>query len=87
MVEKSCVICGGEESAGEVLVEAPCRTHWVCTDDVASFFERATQNESLFPPKCCGQIFLLQDYEDHVPFEVSWPYQVKEHGEYATLAK
>jgi hypothetical protein len=87
MAEKSCVICGGEEGEGEILIQAPCRTHWVCEDDVASFFERATQNESLHPPKCCGQIFLLQEYEDYVPFEISWPYQVKEHGEYATLAK
>lgn len=52
MAEESCVICGGDENEGP-LVEAPCGTHWVCHDDVSSFFERATDNESLFPPKCC----------------------------------
>jgi hypothetical protein len=87
MTKKSCVICGGQESEGELLVEAPCDRHWVCSDDVSAFFARATENESLYPPKCCGQIFMLQEYEEYVPFEVSWAYQVKEQGEYAILAK
>ncbi|KAH7090295.1 hypothetical protein FB567DRAFT_287853 [Paraphoma chrysanthemicola] len=84
---KSCVICGGTESEGELLLAAPCGRHFVCHDDISSFFERATQDESLFPPQCCGQIFALEDYEDYVPFDISWAYQVKEQGEYAVLAK
>jgi hypothetical protein len=84
---KGCVICGGEEKDGELLVAAPCGRHWVCPDDITSFFERATQNESLFPPKCCGQMFMLQEYEDYIPFDTAWAYQVKEQGEYAILAK
>jgi hypothetical protein len=84
---KGCVICGGEEKDGELLVAAPCSRHWVCPDDIISFFERATQNESLFPPKCCGQMFMLQEYEDYIPFDTAWAYQVKEQGEYAILAK
>jgi hypothetical protein len=87
MDSKSCVICGSDETEGELLVAAPCHDHWVCPDDVSSFFERATENESLFPPKCCGQMFMLQEYEDYVPFEIAWAYQVKEQGEYAVLAK
>ncbi|KAH5074864.1 hypothetical protein HBH95_138300 [Parastagonospora nodorum] len=85
--EKGCVICGGEEKDGELLIAAPCGQHWVCPDDISSFFERATQNESLFPPKCCGQMFMLQEYEEYVPFDIAWAYQVKEQGEYAILAK
>ena len=50
-MEKSCVICGGDEAGGDILLEAPCQRHWVCTDDIGSFFERATENESLYPPK------------------------------------
>ncbi|KAJ8114367.1 hypothetical protein OPT61_g3742 [Boeremia exigua] len=84
---KNCVICGGEEASGEQLVRAPCRRHWVCTDDVASFFERATETESLYPPKCCGQLFSLDAYEAYVPFEISWAFQMKEHGEYSVSAK
>lgn len=86
-MSKSCLICGGEEKNGELLIEAPCGRHWVCPDDIASFFQRATENESLFPPKCCNQIFFLGEYEDYVPFEIAWPYQVKEQGEYAVLPK
>ncbi|KAL6710827.1 hypothetical protein ACN47E_007884 [Coniothyrium glycines] len=86
-MSKVCVICGGEESEGDLLLEAPCGQHWVCSDDVASFFERATENESLFPPKCCNQLFILEDFEDYVPFDIAWAYQVKEQGEYAILAK
>ncbi|KAF1941973.1 hypothetical protein EJ02DRAFT_346572 [Clathrospora elynae] len=86
-MSKSCVICGGGESEGELLIEAPCGRHWVCSDDVTTFFENATNNESLFPPKCCGQMFMLEDYEDYVPFEAAWAYQMKQSGEYAILAK
>ncbi|KAF2036042.1 hypothetical protein EK21DRAFT_52351, partial [Setomelanomma holmii] len=84
---KSCVICGGTENEGELLIAAPCQRHFVCPDDISSFFQRATDNESLFPPKCCGQMFMLAEYEDYVPFDVAWAYQVKEAGEYAVLAK
>lgn len=85
--EKSCQICGGTEAEGELLLQAPCSRHWVCPDDIAAFFERATQTESLFPPKCCGQMFMLQEYESFVPFDVAWAFQVKEQGEYSILAK
>lgn len=84
---KTCVVCGGDETNGEQLVEAPCQRHWVCTDDVGNYFELATESESLYPPKCCGQIFLLEMYEAYVPFDVLWAYQMKEQGEYSVLAK
>lgn len=84
---KTCIICAGDESGDETLLKAPCERHWVCTDDVSSYFERATESESLYPPKCCGQIFLLDRYEDFVPFEVQWAFQLKEQGEYSVLAK
>lgn len=96
---KTCIICGSEETRGctetngsdeasrVILLEAPCQRHWVCTDDVGSYFERATESESLYPPKCCGQIFLLDTYEAHIPFEVQWAFQMKEQGEYSVLAK
>jgi hypothetical protein len=86
-MSKSCVICGSEESDGELLLDAPCGRHWICADDVGSFFENATNNESLFPPKCCGQMLMLEEFEDYMPFEVAWAYRVKEQGEYAILAK
>ncbi|CAN9397112.1 unnamed protein product [Alternaria alternata] len=86
-MSKSCVICGTEESEGELLLEAPCGRHWVCPDDVGSFFENATNNESLFPPQCCETMFMLEDYEDYTSFEIAWAYQMKQQGEYSILAK
>jgi hypothetical protein len=85
--EKSCVICGGTEDEGEVLVSTPCRRHWVCPDDIADFFKRATDNESLYPPKCCDQVFMIDEYDSHVPFEISWPFRIQQSGEYAILAR
>jgi hypothetical protein len=84
---KSCVICGGTADEGELLLDAPCGQHHVCPDCVPSYFEKATNNESLFPPTCCEQIFMLEEYEEYVPFEVAWGYQVKQAGEYSVLAK
>lgn len=84
---KSCVICGSDESEDVTLIEAPCNNHFVCTDDIVSFFENAINNESLFPPQCCDQIFMLGEYEDHIPFEVLWKYRVKQDGEYTVPAK
>ncbi|UPX16119.1 uncharacterized protein EKO05_0006540 [Ascochyta rabiei] len=84
---KACIICGSGEASGEKLVPAPCQHHWVCIDDVGSFFQRATENESLYPPKCCGQIFLLDMYDTFVPFDVQWAYQLKVQGEYSVMAK
>ncbi|KAI4657741.1 uncharacterized protein J4E78_006129 [Alternaria triticimaculans] len=86
-MSKSCVICGTEESESELLIEAPCKRHLVCADDLASFFENATNNESLYPPQCCDVMFVLDEYEDYLPWEVSWAYQVKQQGEYTILAK
>ncbi|KAI4645117.1 hypothetical protein J4E93_005917 [Alternaria ventricosa] len=62
-MSKSCVICGTEESESELLIEAPCRRHLVCADDLASFFENATNNESLYPPQCCDVMFVKQQGE------------------------
>ena len=86
-MSKSCVICGSYDSEDELMLNAPCGRNWICIDDIGSFFENATNNESLFPPKCCEQMLMLENYEEHVDFDVAWAYQVKEQGEYATLAK
>lgn len=84
---KECVICGTAESEEDLLIEAPCERHWVCVDDIAAYFENATHNESQYPPQCCRQPFTLDVYEEYLPFEVAWAFQVKEQGEYSVLAK
>jgi hypothetical protein len=86
-MEKFCVICRDPRSDNTLLVQAPCGRHWVCTDDVANFFERAAENESLFPPNCCDREFLLEEYERYVPPGISQAYRMKAQGEYAVFAK
>lgn len=83
----SCVICGEEEGEETLLLRLPCDRHYVCREDVGDFFVRATESESLYPPQCCGQILMLDEWMDHVPFEVQWAFQAKEQGEYAVLPK
>lgn len=82
---KSCIVCGNQ--GGAELLKAPCGQHFVCAADIASYFKHATNDESLFPPRCCNQVFLLQEYEYHVPAEIALAYRMKEQGEYAILAK
>ena len=86
-MENFCLICMDPESDQILLVQAPCRRHWLCTDDVANCFKRAAERESLFPPACCDRIFLIDDYERYVPSDISQAYRMKAQGEYAVPAK
>ncbi|KAJ5065708.1 hypothetical protein J3E72DRAFT_182704 [Bipolaris maydis] len=81
------MICRSDESKGDPFIKAPCGEHFVCADDIASFFEYAINDESLYPPKCCNQIFLLDEYKDHIPADIASAYHSKEQGEYSILAK
>lgn len=78
----SCVICGDDETASP-LYPAPCGRHYVCSDDLEDFFRNAIKDESLYPPQCCAAPFLLEEFGEHLPFELFWDYQVKERGEYS----
>ncbi|KAJ4297928.1 hypothetical protein N0V90_005827 [Kalmusia sp. IMI 367209] len=82
-----CVICGEAQSEETQLLELPCFNHWVCKDDIASFFENATSNESLFPPACCDEPVLLDRFVEHVPEDVQLAFLFKEQGEYTILPK
>lgn len=82
-----CMICRSDESKGDPFIKAPCGEHFVCANDIASFFEYAINDESLYPPKCCNQIFLLDEYKDHIPADIASAYHSKEQGEYSILAK
>ncbi|EMD69276.1 hypothetical protein COCSADRAFT_56374, partial [Bipolaris sorokiniana ND90Pr] len=75
------------ESKDDPFIKAPCGAHFVCPDDIASFFEHATNDESLYSPKCCNRVFLLDEYKDHIPADIALAYHNKEQGEYSILAK
>ena len=78
-----CLICG---DASTSLLRAPCERHTLCKADLNHWFERATANENLFPPKCCGIPFTQMEYGDLLDAEVLTAYRAKV-GEYSVLAK
>ncbi|KAI5265912.1 hypothetical protein E4T47_08404 [Aureobasidium subglaciale] len=59
--EAALLICTGCESkfTRHQSYEAPCN-HFYCMECLANFFEYTINDESLYPPKCCGQ---------EIPFE------------------
>ena len=69
------------------LVRAPCGRHALCEADLNGWFQRATENESLFPPKCCGISITPGEYEPYLDAEVLRAYQAKAKGEYSVLAR
>ncbi|KAF2792460.1 hypothetical protein K505DRAFT_278765 [Melanomma pulvis-pyrius CBS 109.77] len=83
---ESCIICGDDNTTSP-LFTAPCGNHYVCSDDLESFFRNAIKDESLYPPQCCSEPFLLEVFGEALPFELFWDYQVKERGEYSVQKK
>ena len=85
MLPHECVICGDADTAD--LVRAPCGRHALCEADLNGWFQRATENESLFPPKCCGISITPGEYEPYLDAAVLRAYQAKAKGEYSVLAR
>lgn len=72
------------------LLQLTCGSHAVCppsddSDCLASFFRQATNEERLYPARCCDAVLFLDDYAD-LPFDLVWAYQIKER-EYSVPAK
>ncbi|OAG05293.1 uncharacterized protein CC84DRAFT_834351 [Paraphaeosphaeria sporulosa] len=85
---RECVICNEVDSEESPLIELPCFRHWVCQEGcVASYFENATANESLYPPQCCKEPIPLERFDEFVPAEVKAAFLAKEQGEYTILPK
>lgn len=87
-MSRECVICAEPDSEEEPLLELPCFHHWACRDGcIADYFEKATSNESLYPPQCCDEPILLHRFSEHVPKDVQTAFLAKEQGEYTVLPK
>jgi hypothetical protein len=84
---ETCLICGDFHTEEVPLIPAPCERHHVCLDDLEQYFRQATKDESQYPPSCCDTPFMLAEYENHLPFEVAWEFQIKEQGEYSVQKK
>lgn len=54
----SCVACG--EINPRELIQVPCDDYY-CHDCLANLFRYAMEDESLFPPQCCGQLIPMEE--------------------------
>lgn len=65
--QELCTFC--REQINGTVVHAPCGHPWD-TDCLADLFRAATTDESLFPPRCCQQPFVLSDVQHHLGAEL-----------------
>ncbi|KAI0728642.1 hypothetical protein C8Q72DRAFT_367978 [Fomitopsis betulina] len=65
--KETCAFC--REQINGTVVRAPCEHCWD-TDWLADLFRAATTDESLFPPRCCQQPFVLKDVQHHLGKEL-----------------
>ena len=84
---RECALCSDAASEEQQLLELPCFSHWVCRDCIQDYFVSATNNESLYPPRCCDEPIPLDRFAEHVPGNVQTEFRLKEQGEYTILPK
>lgn len=53
-----CSTCLSDKSLSD-LVQSPCG-HGLCKECLVEYFIRATKDETMFPPGCCGQVIPLE---------------------------
>jgi hypothetical protein len=58
-----CVIC--RDPIFDVEVRAPCG-HFYDIDCITDLFQSATRDETLYPPRCCGQNIRLSQVQPHL---------------------
>ncbi|KAK4188586.1 hypothetical protein QBC35DRAFT_522767 [Podospora australis] len=52
--KEACVACGDKHHAYNIVTCVGC-THRYCRECIASLFQTAMTDETLFPPRCCGK--------------------------------
>lgn len=83
MAERECTVClnTGEGEGDPPLLQLPCKKHFICESGedgcLEGYFRQALTNERLYPPTCCHAVLLLEDYEDKLPFELTWQFRKK----------
>lgn len=72
---KNCVVCEYEVEELSIMI-APCGDTY-CGRCVNKLFDRAAQDESSFPPKCCGQIITQENVERFLSPDIYKRFQVR----------
>ncbi|POR36152.1 Vacuolar membrane protein [Tolypocladium paradoxum] len=77
---RTCVACDANIAFVDV-VQCPC-SHGYCHDCIVRLFSASISDESLFPPRCCGQAIPLDASRKFLPADLVGRYQAKEleHG-------
>ncbi|KAI1214747.1 uncharacterized protein F4807DRAFT_466226 [Annulohypoxylon truncatum] len=73
---RPCVACGEHKFLSN-LARTPCK-HGYCSECTNRMFEMATQDEELFPPRCCGQRIPIEGNETLLNVGVLASFQAKE---------
>ncbi|KAG5915887.1 hypothetical protein E4U61_004171 [Claviceps capensis] len=81
---RNCVACTSEVASTDS-VRCPC-SHDYCRDCITSLFSAATNDESLFPPRCCKEPIPLDLYKPFLSTTLLGTYEAKKL-EYGTLDK
>ncbi|KAF2730501.1 hypothetical protein EJ04DRAFT_407450, partial [Polyplosphaeria fusca] len=88
-MSRECIICGDKEEEGRAL-RYTCQTHSMCLECLQQSFQHALDEERFYPPSCCSHpaaVMLISNFEDDLPLEFIFKYQIKERGEYAINPK
>jgi hypothetical protein len=75
-VQRRCVACMAYVPFFETM-QCPC-SHEYCRGCIADLFKAAISDESLFPPRCCGQHIPLGINQIFVPAKLVGEYRAKE---------
>jgi hypothetical protein len=70
-----CIGCGDERSPSDV-ARCPC-SHAYCRECLTSLFKASLSDETLFPPRCCGQPIPLDSCRVHLPPNLAGEFQAK----------
>lgn len=73
---RSCTACGGDVPFFDV-ARCPC-SHEYCRGCIAELFKASISDESLFPPRCCGQPIPLALNQVFLPSRLVGEFRAKE---------
>ncbi|KAH6605967.1 hypothetical protein Trco_005120 [Trichoderma cornu-damae] len=74
---RRCIVCNEDFSFVDIL-RCPC-SHEYCRGCLSNYIDKATGDESIFPPRCCGQPIPLDGvHQIFIPADVLGRYRAKE---------
>ena len=72
----TCISCFDNFRATEVVLMS-CKEHHWCKDCILAYFQRALEDVSIFPPRCCNERIKLRDVSTFLPVGIQKVYSDK----------